>query len=148
MVRILVLQGPNLNLLGRREPHIYGRETMQSIHENLEKLSLELEVKLDFFQSNHEGELVDRIQSAVADTQAFLINAGALTHTSLALADALTAVGLPYAEVHISNVYARESFRHHSHLSAGAAGIVVGFGVAGYELALRGLVERLRSQGA
>jgi len=148
MVRILVLQGPNLNLLGRREPHIYGRETMQSIHENLEKLSLELEVKLDFFQSNHEGELVDRIQSAVADTQAFLINAGALTHTSLALADALTAVGLPYAEVHISNVYARESFRHHSHLSAGAAGIVVGFGVAGYELALRGLVARLRSQGA
>jgi len=148
MVRILVLQGPNLNLLGRREPHIYGRETMQSIHENLEKLSLELEVKLDFFQSNHEGELLDRIQSAVADTQAFLINAGALTHTSLALADALTAVGLPYAEVHISNVYARESFRHHSHLSAGAAGIVVGFGVAGYELALRGLVARLRSQGA
>ncbi|MBE7438922.1 MAG: type II 3-dehydroquinate dehydratase [Spirochaetales bacterium] len=147
-MNVLLLQGPNLNLLGRREPHIYGTDTQQSIHDRLCRLAEDLGARLTTFQSNHEGELIDRIQSAPTEFQGILINAGALTHTSLALADALTSVALPFVEIHISNVYARESFRHHSHLSAGAAGIVVGFGTTGYDLALQGLLGRIRGQGA
>ncbi len=144
-LHVLVLQGPNLNLLGLREPEVYGAATLEDIHADLTKQAETLGVKVDFFQSNHEGALIDRIQAARAqDVDGLILNAGSLTHTSIGLRDALKGTALPFVEVHISNVHAREEFRHHSFLSAIASGIVVGFGVGGYRLALTGLVEKLR----
>ena len=143
MKRVLFLNGPNLNRLGTREPEKYGRATLADINAELLALCTSLGVAADFFQSNHEGALVDRIHAATApDTRAdgIVINAGAYTHTSIAIRDALLAVGLPFVEVHLSNVHAREPFRHHSYLSDVAMGVVFGFGARSYELGLRGLL--------
>ncbi len=138
-MKILVIQGPNLNLLGTREREFYGTGTLEEIHSGLVELGRELGLEVDAFQSNHEGEIVEAIQNAPATgVSAMIINPAAYTHTSVAIRDALTAVGLPYFEVHISNIKSREDFRHKSMISEGAAGIVTGFGAAGYGLALRG----------
>jgi 3-dehydroquinate dehydratase II len=145
-MRILILHGPNLNLLGQREPEIYGRLTLQDINAALEELATSLEVSLECFQSNHEGLLIDRIHAAfAAGDRGIIINPGGLTHTSIALRDALASVDMPVIEVHLSNVHARESFRHHSYISPVAVGQIVGLGADGYLLALQALVKRLRS---
>jgi len=135
---VLVLNGPNLNLLGSREPQIYGSTTLADIERDLETAAAARQAKVSFFQSNHEGALVDRIQSARRDGVEFVvINAGALTHTSVAVRDALAAVDLPFVEVHLSNVYRREPFRHRSLLADLAVGVVAGLGPAGYRFALQ-----------
>ncbi|MBC2770777.1 MULTISPECIES: type II 3-dehydroquinate dehydratase [Pusillimonas] len=135
---ILVLHGPNLNMLGTREPGIYGRQTLADINARLAEVCAEADAGCAVFQSNHEGELVDRIQATRHDeTEFIIINAGAYTHTSVAIRDALAAVGLPFIEVHLSNVYKREPFRHHSYLSDQAQGVIAGLGAYGYEAALR-----------
>jgi 3-dehydroquinate dehydratase-2 len=131
-------------MLGKREESVYGSLTMEEIHGQLEELGDQLGVEIDTFQSNHEGEIVDALQGAVAGgVNAIVINPAAYTHTSIAIRDALLAIDIPYYEVHISNIHSREPFRHKSLISDGAAGIVVGFGPAGYSLALRGLHESL-----
>ncbi|SSW71759.1 3-dehydroquinate dehydratase 1 [Achromobacter veterisilvae] len=135
---ILVLHGPNLNLLGTREPHIYGSLTLPQINERLELLAGELGATLTAWQGNHEGALVDRIQAARQDgTDFIIINAAAYTHTSVAIRDALAGVAIPFIEVHLSNLYKREPFRHHSYLSDLAVGLISGLGADGYEAALR-----------
>ena len=135
---ILVLHGPNLNLLGTREPHIYGSLTLAQINERLELLAGELGATLSAWQSNHEGALVDRIQAARQDgTDFIIINAAAYTHTSVAIRDALAGVAIPFIEVHLSNLYKREPFRHHSYLSDLAQDLISGLGADGYEAALR-----------
>jgi 3-dehydroquinate dehydratase-2 len=135
--RVLILNGPNLNLLGTREPAIYGGRTLAEIESELSEVARLHQADLAFFQSNHEGALVDRIHAARTDGTTFLIiNAGAFTHTSVALRDALAAVALPFIEVHLSNVHRRETFRHHSYLADLAVGTVVGLGAAGYRYAL------------
>lgn len=142
---ILVLHGPNLNLLGTREPEVYGRATLADIDRGLVELGAELGVTVESFQSNHEGALIDRIHAAAREGIAgILINPGAYTHTSIALRDAISAVALPTVEVHLSNIHARESFRRRSHIAPVAVAQVAGFGAASYGLALRGLVARLR----
>lgn len=146
-MRIAVIQGPNLNLLGRREPEIYGRTTLADVHAELATAAQELGVELETFQSNAEGELLDYIQQAAERVDGYLVNAGGLTHTSVVLLDALLAVDRPFVEVHLSNLHAREPFRRASLLAPRAAGIVMGFGVASYLLGLRGLVHRLRTAG-
>ncbi|MCQ9615462.1 type II 3-dehydroquinate dehydratase [Paenalcaligenes niemegkensis] len=135
---ILVLHGPNLNLLGTREPDVYGHQTLADINEHLQVVASASGAQCLAYQSNHEGELVDRIQASARDnTDYIIINAGAYTHTSVAIRDALAAVRIPFVEVHLSNVYQRETFRHHSYLSAIAKGVIVGLGAYGYEAALR-----------
>ncbi len=141
--RILVLHGPNLNLLGTREPEHYGRVTLADITQALDALAPELDLALSHFQSNQEGELVDRIQEAATQQDGVLINPAAYTHSSIALRDALIATGVPFVEVHLSNVHARETFRHRSLLADIAVGQVVGFGMASYTLGLRGLAAHL-----
>lgn len=144
-MRILVLHGPNLNLLGTREPEVYGRTTLADIDRELSALAVELGVAIEAFQSNHEGALIDRIHAASREGVAgILINPGAYTHTSIALRDALSAVALPAVEVHLSNIHARESFRRRSHIAPVVVAQVAGFGAASYGLALRGLVARLK----
>ncbi len=144
MARILVLNGPNLNLLGTREPDHYGSRTLADIEAGLRKLAEGAGHQLDFLQSNAEHRLVDRIHQAGREKVDFiLINPAAFTHTSVALRDALLAVEIPFIEVHISNVFAREPFRHHSYLSDVAVGVISGLGPQGYELALRAALERL-----
>ena len=133
---VLVLNGPNLNLLGTREPHIYGRETLADIEGACRDTAGTLGLGLDFRQSNHEGELVEMVHAARDTADAIVVNAGAYTHTSVALLDALTAVGLPVIEVHLSNIHAREDFRRHSHVARIARGMISGFGPHGYVLAL------------
>ncbi len=136
-MRILVLNGPNLNLLGKREPEQYGHTTLSQIHERMIALSTELGDDLTFFQSNHEGELLDAVHDALDNKIDFIIiNPAAFTHTSIALRDAFLAVEIPFIEVHLSNVYQREAFRHHSYLSDIACGVICGFGAHGYEMAL------------
>jgi len=136
--RILVLHGPNLNLLGTREPGIYGSLTLAQINDGLAALAVGLGVSLTAWQSNHEGELVERIQAARDDgTDFIVINAAAYTHTSVAVRDALAAVAIPFIEVHLSNLYKREPFRHHSYLSDLAVGLISGLGADGYQAALR-----------
>ncbi len=147
-MRVLLLNGPNLNLLGLREPGLYGADTLESIEAELARQAIGLGVELDCFQSNHEGALVERIHAARGNVDGILINAGAFTHTSIALRDALLGVALPYVELHLSNVHARESFRHHSYLADKALGVICGFGPASYGLALQGLVMRLRQEAA
>jgi 3-dehydroquinate dehydratase-2 len=135
--RILVLNGPNLNLLGTREPAIYGPQTLADIERSLAEVANAHGAEIDFFQSNHEGELVDRIHAARGDGCDFIvINAAAFTHTSVALRDAMAAVAIPFIEVHLSNVLRRESFRHHSYLADLAVGSIVGLGSAGYRYAI------------
>ena len=141
---VLVLHGPNLNLLGTREPEVYGRESLEDINRRLTEAAGGAGVAVSCFQSNHEGELVDWIQQAGREGVAFIvINPAAYTHTSVALRDALAGVGIPFIEVHISNVHSRESFRHQSYVSLRADGVIVGCGVEGYELALRRVVSLL-----
>lgn len=144
-MKILVLSGPNLNLLGTREPRIYGTATLADIERDLEATAAELGVTVECAQSNHEGVLIDRIHAAHGDADGIIINAGGYSHTSLAIRDALSAVAIPYAEVHLSNIFAREPERRHSTLAAGARAVLCGFGAPGYALALRGLVAALRA---
>lgn len=143
MLRIMILHGPNLNLLGARERSIYGPASLDSLDAGLAKLAEELAVEIDIRQSNHEGELVTWIQEARSGYDGIIINPAAYTHTSVAIRDALAAVALPTVEVHLSNIYQREPFRHHSHVAGVAMGQVSGLGPVGYLLALRGLCERL-----
>lgn len=146
-MRITVLNGPNLNLLGTREPDIYGTASLDDIETRLREVSAELGVELRFVQSNHEGILIDAIQGLRGTADGAIINAGAYTHTSLAIRDAFAAVSVPYVEVHLSNIYAREPERRHSLLAPTAKAIIAGFGAYGYELALRGLVASLSRRG-
>ena len=131
-----IVNGPNLNLLGQREPHIYGHETLNDIHSACITRASELELELVFEQSNDEGRLVDLVQAAGAQGLGLILNAGAYTHTSIALMDALKSLSCPIIEVHISNIFARESFRHHSYISPVATGVLCGFGSRGYIMAL------------
>jgi 3-dehydroquinate dehydratase-2 len=147
MARILLLNGPNLNLLGTREPGLYGRTTLADIENAMRVLAHSLGHDLDAFQSNSEAELVNRVQGAAGQVAFLLLNPGALTHTSVALRDAILAVGIPFIEIHISNVHAREDFRHKSYFSDIAVGTISGLGPPGYELALRAADERLRRPG-
>ncbi|HWI10758.1 MAG TPA: type II 3-dehydroquinate dehydratase, partial [Burkholderiaceae bacterium] len=136
--------GPNLNLLGTREPQVYGADTLADVEAMAATLATQRGVALECLQSNHEGALIDRIHAARLDgTDCIVINPGGLTHTSVALRDALAGVAIPFIEVHVSNVHAREAFRHHSFLSPLAAGVIVGFGVAGYAMALNAAIDRL-----
>ncbi|MEY4496520.1 MAG: hypothetical protein RL744_1584 [Pseudomonadota bacterium] len=142
---ILVIQGPNLNLLGTREPEVYGKTTLEDIHTKLGTIAKANSVDLSTFQSNHEGELIDRVQKAKQDGVDFIIiNPGAFTHTSVALRDALAGVAIPFTEVHLSNIHQREEFRKHSYLSDIATGVICGLGAIGYELALQAAIARLQ----
>lgn len=143
MKRILVIHGPNLNMLGKREPEKYGSVTLPEIEARLSRIAEEAGVSLDFLQSNHEGVLIDRLHAAFGQVAGVLINPGGLTHTSVALRDALLCLSVPFVEVHLSNVYAREPFRHHSYLSDVAVGVISGFGAQSYELGLLGLLKRV-----
>ncbi len=140
MTRILVLNGPNLNLLGTREPAIYGSVTLAEIEANLREIAAEIEVELEFVQSNHEGELVDAIQQANDRFDGAIVNLGAYTHTSLAIRDAFLAAPLPFIEVHLSNIFRREEERHHSVVADLAIGMITGLGAQGYLLALDAIV--------
>lgn len=144
-MNILVVHGPNLNLLGKREPHIYGTVTLDEINGRLTALASELGTEVAFFQSNHEGELVQKIQDAMGRYQAIVINPGAYTHTSVALRDAIASTGILAVEVHLSNIYRREEFRQHSYISGVAAGQITGFGPESYLLGLRAAVQAVRS---
>jgi 3-dehydroquinate dehydratase II len=142
--RILVLHGPNLNLLGTREPEIYGHTTLADIHADMDARARAAGVRLESFQSNHEGQLIDRVQAARTEGVNFIvINPAAYTHTSVALRDALAAVKIPFVEVHLTNIHAREAFRHHSYLSDIAVGVICGLGPQGYMLALEYALKRV-----
>ncbi len=142
---ILVIQGPNLNLLGTREPNVYGKTTLEDIHLKLGEIAKTLSIDLNTYQSNHEGELIDRIQKAKQDGVDFIIiNPGAFTHTSVALRDVLAGVAIPFIEVHLSNIHQREEFRKHSYLSDIAVGVICGLGAIGYELALQAAATRIQ----
>jgi len=143
-MRLLLLNGPNINLLGQREPGLYGHQTLSDIELRLRDRASEAEVQLETFQSNFEGALVERVHQAMGSVDGILINAGAYTHTSIALRDALLGVAIPFVEVHLSNIHARESFRHHSYLADRALGVVCGFGASSYDMAFDGLVNHLR----
>jgi len=140
---IYVLNGPNLNLLGTREPEVYGRETLEDLRARCESKAAALGFAVDFRQSNHEGELVAWIQEARIEADGLIVNAGAFTHTSIAMLDALLACPIPSVEVHLSNIFARESFRHHSYISKAVRGVICGFGAMGYELAVEALAASI-----
>jgi len=146
MKSILVISGPNLNLLGLREPGIYGTTTLQTIHEELARLGAELGVAVETFQSNHEGAIIDAIHAARGRHQAIVINPGAYSHYSIAIRDAIASVDIPTVEVHLSNIHKREEFRHHSVIAPVAAGIIVGFGADSFYLGLRAAARLADSQ--
>jgi len=144
MMKILVVNGPNLQMLGTRKPEIYGSETLAGLEEKLRRISAENEVEIVFFQSNHEGDIVDRIAAAKNEAvKGIIINPAAYAHTSIAIHDALEAVGMPAIEVHISNIYAREEFRHKSMTASACKGVISGLGIEGYEWALRALLNNI-----
>ncbi len=145
-MKILIIHGPNLNMLGKREPSIYGAGTLQEINRLLKEEAKRLDVKAEVFQSNSEGEIVSRIQDAMKKSDGILINPGAYTHTSIAIRDAILSAGLPVAEVHISNIYKREDFRQKSFISGVSVGVISGFGPDSYILGLNGLVNYLRGR--
>ncbi len=147
-MRLLLLNGPNLNLLGAREPDIYGFESLPKIESALVKRAHEEAVSLECFQSNSEGELVDKIHQNIGKIDAILINAGAYTHTSIALRDAFLSSQIPYVELHLSNTFSREDFRHKSLLADRAIGVICGFGAMSYHLAFEGVLDFLRNQAA
>jgi len=144
-MKIAVVNGPNLRLLGQREPHVYGSTTLGEINDELSSLARELGVELEFFQSNHEGEILDYLEESAGRVQGVLINPAGLTHTSVSLRDGLAGVGLPTVEVHLSNPAAREDFRHLSFVAPVAVGTVAGFGKNSYLFGLKGLVAHLRT---
>lgn len=144
---IYILNGPNLNLLGQREPGIYGAGSLEDIHGSCDGLASELGVEVVFRQSNHEGQLVDWIQEAAKNASGIIINAGAYTHTSIALHDAIRAGSIPVIELHLSNIHAREEFRHKSYISPVANGVMFGFGADGYLLAIRAMISLIESKG-
>ncbi|MFO6423087.1 type II 3-dehydroquinate dehydratase [Motilimonas sp. KMU-193] len=144
--KVLLLNGPNLNLLGKREPEIYGAQTLDDIVADLSRLAEQFDLALDHLQSNREYELIEKIHQAMGQVDYIIINPAAFTHTSVALRDALLGVNIPFFEVHISNVHAREAFRHHSYLSDKATGVICGFGSQGYEFALRAVAQKLTNQ--
>ncbi|MEM9272926.1 MAG: type II 3-dehydroquinate dehydratase [Cyanobacteria bacterium P01_F01_bin.143] len=146
-ISVLAIHGPNLNLLGIREPQTYGSTTLAQIDENLQQEAQKLQISLSSVQSNHEGKLVDIIHQAQGKHQGIIINAGAYTHTSVAIRDALAGVAIPTVEVHLSNIYRREEFRHHSYIAPIAIGQISGFGANSYILGLQALVTHLKSQG-
>lgn len=143
---VLIISGPNLNLLGVREPKIYGKTTLADIELDCLAVAKELKLAIEFCQSNSEGELIDWVQQARGAFRAIIINAGGYTHTSVALMDALMLTELPIYEVHLSNIFRRESFRHHSYISYAATGVICGFGAAGYTLALRAVAQNLQTK--
>ena len=145
-MKIAVINGPNLNLLGVREPEVYGRETLADVEQSLRGVASELGVQLEFVQHNGEGELIDAIHKLRGKADGALVNAGAYSHSSLAIRDALAGVSIPFIEVHITNVYAREVERRHSMLAPAAVGVICGLGTYGYELALRGLTRTLKAR--
>ena len=145
-MNILLINGPNLNLLGTREPEIYGNKTLNDIENDLTKVAEKKNINLECFQSNHEGEIVDKIQDSVKSKHGILINAGAFTHTSISIRDALIGSKIPFVELHISNIFSREKFRKESFLTDKAIGIISGFGITSYFLALEGIVEFLSSK--
>jgi len=144
LMDILLINGPNLNLLGTREPEIYGKQTLDQIEKELIQLAQKNSFKLECYQSNHEGKIVDKIQSSIGNVNGILINAGALTHTSVALRDALVGSNIPFIELHISNIFNREGFRRKSFLTDKAIGIISGFGVHSYFLSLKAIINYLR----
>jgi 3-dehydroquinate dehydratase II len=144
---VLVINGPNLNLLGTREPEVYGKTTLDDITQKLQNQAINAGISLDSYQSNHEGELIDRVQKAKKDGVGFIIiNPGGFTHTSVALRDALAGVAIPFIEVHLSNIHQREEFRKHSYFSDLAIGVICGLGAKGYELALNAIQEKITSK--
>ncbi len=147
-MNILVLHGPNLNLLGKREPDVYGHTTLDDVRRDLDALAVQLDVQLQHFQSNGEGALIDRIHDAMGKVDGIVFNPGGYTHTSVALRDALAGTAIPFVEVHLSNVHAREAFRHVSLLAPVAVGQVAGFGAASYLLGLRAITQWLRSRSS
>ena len=147
-MQLLLLNGPNLNLLGQREPGLYGHQTLDSIERHLMTRAASAGVQLECYQSNFEGALVERVHQAMGTVNGILINAAAFTHTSIALRDALLGVAIPYVELHLSNTHAREPFRHHSYLADRAVGVVSGFGPFSYDLAFDGLLNHLRQLGS
>ncbi len=147
MARVLVIHGPNLNLLGMKEPDLYGSDSLEDINRLLAEVARQHGLELEFFQSNHEGAIIDRLQAAMGSAQGILINPGGFTHYSIAIRDALSAVGLPAVEVHLSNIHAREEFRRHTVTAAVCVGQVGGFGRYSYVLGLLGLKEHLERKG-
>ena len=142
-MNILLINGPNLNLLGTREPEIYGNQTLNDVEKELVKIAQDKNINIECFQSNHEGEIVDKIHDSVEATQGILINAGAFTHTSISIRDALIGSKIPFVELHISNIFSREEFRKESFLTDKAIGIISGFGISSYSLALEGIIGYL-----
>ena len=146
MPTVFILNGPNLNLLGVRDPSVYGHDTLADIEERCLARAAALDLQIDFRQTNHEGQLVDWVQEARESAEGIILNAGALTHTSVAVLDALSAAGVPIIEVHLSNIFRRESFRHHSYVSLVANGVICGLGAQGYELALEAIASLIEGE--
>lgn len=146
MPSVLLINGPNINLLGTREPHLYGTVTLADIQSNCSRIAAENKMEFDALQSNHEGVIIDRIHEVRGKVDYIIINAGAFTHSSVAIRDALAGVAIPFIEVHITNVYARESFRHHSYLADKAVACIVGLGTYGYEAAMNFAIQRIKEK--
>ncbi len=140
-MKIMVIQGPNLNMLGTREPRIYGTTTLEEVHNQMKLVANEAKMEIEFFQSNFEGEIVDKIQECYGTSDGIIINPGAFTHTSIAIRDAIAGVGLPVVEVHISNLYRREEFRKENYIAPVCVGSISGFGVGGYHLAMISMIQ-------